>query len=190
MRGYEDYKKFCIKASNQVLFSFLQVANHVLGSVLCSPGCFSVYRATAVRDVLPIYSTKVDNSFDFLTKDMGESSSKCSSLCCLPLLLLSVSIASQITTFGRVVVTWGRYFRIYIQILSTTVAWVTPLSNLSNLVSVLKFLDWTTSISYQWIHSNPAQRLKVKVFYEPTPVPIARSDKKYRYSSGCIAGNP
>ena len=47
------------------------MANHVLGSVLCSPGCFSVYRAAAIRDVLPIYSSKVDNSFDFLTKDMG-----------------------------------------------------------------------------------------------------------------------
>lgn len=51
---------------------FQKVANHVLGSVLCSPGCFSVYRAAAIRDVLPIYASKVDNSFDFLTKDMGE----------------------------------------------------------------------------------------------------------------------
>lgn len=51
---------------------FQKVANHVLGSVLCSPGCFSVYRAAAIRDVLPIYSSKVDTSFDFLTKDMGE----------------------------------------------------------------------------------------------------------------------
>ena len=51
------------------------MANHVLGSVLCSPGCFSVYRAAAIRDVLPIYSTKVDNSHDFLTKDMGKSMS-------------------------------------------------------------------------------------------------------------------
>ena len=51
----------------------LQVANHVLGSVMCSPGCFSVYRAAAIRDVIPLYSSKVDSSFDFLTKDMGES---------------------------------------------------------------------------------------------------------------------
>ena len=55
------------------MYTIVQVANHVLGSVLCSPGCFSVYRAAALRDVLPIYSSKVDSSFDFLTKDMGES---------------------------------------------------------------------------------------------------------------------
>ena len=55
------------------MYMIVQVANHVLGSVLCSPGCFSVYRAAAIRDVLSIYSSKVDSSFDFLTKDMGES---------------------------------------------------------------------------------------------------------------------
>ncbi|XP_046857125.1 uncharacterized protein LOC124450504 isoform X2 [Xenia sp. Carnegie-2017] len=49
-----------------------KVANHVLGSVLCCPGCFSVYRAKAVRDVLSIYSTTADHAVDFLTKDMGE----------------------------------------------------------------------------------------------------------------------
>jgi len=51
---------------------FLKVANHVFGSVLCSPGCFSVYRATAIRDVLPLYATGIDSALDFLTKDMGE----------------------------------------------------------------------------------------------------------------------
>ena len=44
----------------------------MLGSVLCCPGCFSLYRCQAVRDVLPIYATGVDHAFDFLTKDMGE----------------------------------------------------------------------------------------------------------------------
>ena len=34
-----------------------------------------MYRASALRDVLPIYASKVDNSFDFLTKDMGKSAS-------------------------------------------------------------------------------------------------------------------
>jgi hypothetical protein len=51
------------------------VANHVLGSVLCCPGCFSVYRAKAVRDVLSLYSSTADHAVDFLTKDMGEISS-------------------------------------------------------------------------------------------------------------------
>jgi len=50
----------------------LKVAEHVLGSVLCSPGCFSVYRANAIRDVLPTYATHVECALDFLTKDMGE----------------------------------------------------------------------------------------------------------------------
>ena len=44
----------------------------MLGSVLCCPGCFSLYRCQAVRDVLSIYATGVDHAFDFLTKDMGE----------------------------------------------------------------------------------------------------------------------
>ena len=43
----------------------------MLGSVLCSPGCFSLYRCQAVRDVLPTYATGVDHAFEFLTKDMG-----------------------------------------------------------------------------------------------------------------------
>jgi len=51
---------------------FLKVANHVFGSVLCSPGCFSVYRATALRDVLKTYAGEIDSAMDFLTKDMGE----------------------------------------------------------------------------------------------------------------------
>ncbi|CAB4015437.1 Chitin synthase 6, partial [Paramuricea clavata] len=51
---------------------FQKVANHVLGSVLCCPGCFSVYRAKALRDVLGLYSTTADHAVDFLTKDMGE----------------------------------------------------------------------------------------------------------------------
>ncbi|XP_032230762.2 uncharacterized protein LOC5506512 [Nematostella vectensis] len=51
---------------------FQKTANHVLGTVLCSPGCFSAYRCLAVRDVLPTYATGVTTSTDFLTKDMGE----------------------------------------------------------------------------------------------------------------------
>ena len=47
------------------------MANHVFGSVLCSPGCFSLYRCQAVRDILPTYATGVNHAFEFLTKDMG-----------------------------------------------------------------------------------------------------------------------
>ncbi|XP_068739006.1 uncharacterized protein [Montipora capricornis] len=56
---------------------FQKVSNHMLGSVLCCPGCFSLYRCQAVRDVLPIYATGVDHAFDFLTKDMGEDRWMC-----------------------------------------------------------------------------------------------------------------
>ncbi|GFO42301.1 chitin synthase [Plakobranchus ocellatus] len=51
---------------------FQKTAEHVMGSVLCAPGCFSVYRCRALRDVLPKYCKKVESAFDFLTKDMGE----------------------------------------------------------------------------------------------------------------------
>ncbi|PVD35424.1 hypothetical protein C0Q70_02386 [Pomacea canaliculata] len=51
---------------------FQKAAEHVLGSVLCAPGCFSVFRCRALADVLPKYSRRVETPFDFLTKDMGE----------------------------------------------------------------------------------------------------------------------
>ncbi|XP_052242756.1 uncharacterized protein LOC127852809 isoform X2 [Dreissena polymorpha] len=51
---------------------FQKAAEHVIGSVLCSPGCFSVYRCSAIRDILPEYATNVERAFDFLIKDMGE----------------------------------------------------------------------------------------------------------------------
>lgn len=43
----------------------------MFGSVLCSPGCFSVYRARAIRDVLPLYAGGTETAMDFLMKDMG-----------------------------------------------------------------------------------------------------------------------
>ena len=52
----------------------LKVAEHVMGSVLCSPGCFSVYRCRAIQDILPQYATSVECALDFLTKDMGKFS--------------------------------------------------------------------------------------------------------------------
>ena len=43
----------------------------MMGSVLCSPGCFSVYRVKAIKDVLSLYATGVSSSLEVLTKDMG-----------------------------------------------------------------------------------------------------------------------
>ncbi|XP_053386788.1 uncharacterized protein LOC123541764 isoform X2 [Mercenaria mercenaria] len=51
---------------------FQKATEHVIGSVLCSPGCFSVYRCKAIREVLTTYASDVEHAFDFLTKDMGE----------------------------------------------------------------------------------------------------------------------
>ncbi|XP_035676966.1 uncharacterized protein LOC118416032 isoform X1 [Branchiostoma floridae] len=53
---------------------FQKVAEHVYGSVLCCPGCFSVFRARALRQVLPEYASMVSEGkpSQFLTKDMGE----------------------------------------------------------------------------------------------------------------------
>ena len=64
------YTSLCLLLIPTLLLS--QTAEHVMGSVLCAPGCFSVYRCRALRDVVPKYCKKVESAFDFLTKDMGE----------------------------------------------------------------------------------------------------------------------
>jgi chitin synthase len=45
---------------------------HMLGSVLCCPGCFSMFRCSALKSCLSVYSSEVSNATQFLTKDMGE----------------------------------------------------------------------------------------------------------------------
>ena len=59
---------------------FQKAAEHILGCVLCCPGCFSVFRVSALEDVLDTYSSKVNNGFEFLTKDMGEDRWLCTLL--------------------------------------------------------------------------------------------------------------
>ena len=68
---------------------FQKSAEHVLGSVLCCPGCFSVFRVSALernfkhpkkKSVVEIYGSNVENGFDFLTKDMGEDRWLCTLL--------------------------------------------------------------------------------------------------------------
>ena len=51
---------------------FQKPAEHLFGSVLCCPGCFSVFRCRALDEVLEEYSSEVNGAMDFLTKDMGE----------------------------------------------------------------------------------------------------------------------
>ena len=55
-------------------------AEHILGSVLCCPGCFSMFRCSALKDCLKTYSEEVTYAFDFLTKDMGEDRWLCTLL--------------------------------------------------------------------------------------------------------------
>ena len=51
---------------------FQKPAEHILGCVLCSPGCFSVFRCSALKDVLEKYSSEAKTATEFLMKDMGE----------------------------------------------------------------------------------------------------------------------
>lgn len=59
---------------------FQKAAEHVLGSVLCCPGCFSMYRIDALREVVTEYSSEVHRPFEFLIKDMGEDRWLCTLL--------------------------------------------------------------------------------------------------------------
>ena len=58
----------------------LKPAEHMFGCVLCCPGCFSVFRCKALKEVLKEYSTDVVGASDFLTKDMGEDRWLCTLL--------------------------------------------------------------------------------------------------------------
>ena len=59
---------------------FQKSAEHVLGCVLCCPGCFSMFRVKALKEVLPDYKTIVTSASEFLTKDMGEDRWLCTLL--------------------------------------------------------------------------------------------------------------
>nr|AHX26702.1 chitin synthase [Leucosolenia complicata] len=59
---------------------FQKTAEHVIGSVMCCPGCFSVFRCKALKTVLHVYATKVEQATEFLTKDMGEDRWLCTLL--------------------------------------------------------------------------------------------------------------
>ena len=59
---------------------FQKPAEHILGCVLCSPGCFSVFRCSALKDVLETYSTEAIGAMEFLMKDMGEDRWLCTLL--------------------------------------------------------------------------------------------------------------
>ena len=59
---------------------FQKSAEHVLGCVLCCPGCFSVFRVSAIAQVLETYQSSVTSASEFLMKDMGEDRWLCTLL--------------------------------------------------------------------------------------------------------------
>ena len=90
----------------------IQAAEHVIGSVLCSPGCFSVYRCKAIRDVLPMYASNVEHAFEFLTKDMGEDRWFCTLLVGRPLYgTFFMDVACHLIVSGHIQFIMCTYFR-------------------------------------------------------------------------------
>lgn len=59
---------------------FQKSTEHIMGSVLCVPGCFSTYRCSALSKVMKEYSSEVESGIDFLKKDMGEDRWLCTLL--------------------------------------------------------------------------------------------------------------
>jgi len=51
-----------------------KVTEHVLGSVLCSPGCFALLRGSTLLEdhILPIYATRARHAAEYVQYDQGE----------------------------------------------------------------------------------------------------------------------
>ena len=54
---------------------FQKATEHVLGCVLCSPGCFSLFRGSALMDdnVMKTYTTKPTEAIHYVQYDQGLS---------------------------------------------------------------------------------------------------------------------
>ncbi|CAG5134390.1 unnamed protein product, partial [Candidula unifasciata] len=68
---------FCVRKTKlleliQKYFWMIKNAQNVIGSVSCCPGCFSLYRASAIRDVMNKYSSPTKTPFTVYVKDTGE----------------------------------------------------------------------------------------------------------------------
>ncbi|CAI9728096.1 Hypothetical predicted protein [Octopus vulgaris] len=53
-------------------FWMIKTAQNVIGSVMCCPGCFSLYRTTAIQQVLTEYTKPTKSPFAVYVKDTGE----------------------------------------------------------------------------------------------------------------------
>lgn len=49
-----------------------KATEHVTGCVLCSPGCFSLFRAKAIMEVMRTYASVADQAIEYLQYDQGE----------------------------------------------------------------------------------------------------------------------
>lgn len=61
-------------------FWLVKSSQNVIGSVTCCPGCFSLYRGSAVRDVMDTFSRPSASAYDTLVKDHGEDRWLCTLL--------------------------------------------------------------------------------------------------------------
>ena len=50
----------------------IKSAQNIIGSVMCCPGCFSLYRFEAIDDVLETFSEPTKSMSDVFTKDNGK----------------------------------------------------------------------------------------------------------------------
>ncbi|KAM3718282.1 Chitin synthase [Dirofilaria immitis] len=59
-----------------------KATEHMIGCVLCSPGCFSLFRSLALMDdnVIRRYASKAENPLDFIQYDQGEDRWLCTLL--------------------------------------------------------------------------------------------------------------
>ena len=59
---------------------FQKAAEHVMGTVQCSPGCFSIFRLSRLNDILATYSSPSEGPMEYLRKDQGEDRWMCTLL--------------------------------------------------------------------------------------------------------------
>lgn len=52
-------------------FWMIKSAQNIIGSVMCCPGCFSLYRVNALKEVVTDYGRPTENASDVFTKDTG-----------------------------------------------------------------------------------------------------------------------
>ncbi|EJW75806.1 hypothetical protein WUBG_13282, partial [Wuchereria bancrofti] len=66
----------------QLVIGCKKATEHMIGCVLCSPGCFSLFRSLALMDdnVTRRYASKAENPVDFIQYDQGEDRWLCTLL--------------------------------------------------------------------------------------------------------------